>query len=187
MPLREQCRGCHLYRGIHGQECVGNYFKPGQRFPFTIVRSAYGHPCQLHLRQTGYFGNTAHGESESILGSLQSCERPAPSKIEIQENLIGNDGEVVLRTNLIQSVTLARFCVMPRGVVGMNQDDSTRAWSYRLPQGMKINMPAVIVKQTGNVPASHPEVQPGSRTMDSWDQGIRSSSPGLHSRRKTNE
>src|SRR5262249_13165223 len=66
---------------------------------------------------------------------------------KIQENFIGDDGHVMAGADFVQLPYLCRFSEVASGIVGMYNDDPSRAWGDRLLQRMKINVPAVVVKE----------------------------------------
>src|SRR5207245_10391059 len=68
-------------------------------------------------------------------------------KREVEKHFIGDDRHLARRANRIQLLHFPAFYEVRRRIVGMNNDDSTRARRDGLLQRMKIDLPAMIVNE----------------------------------------
>jgi len=98
------------------------------RFIPQFGRAVHHNPSQLHLGQGADLRESAEREGERN-GILRKGDRslPLPAKAIVGEDLIGDDGRVVLATDLGHLVQFELPDIGPRGIVGMNHQHGARA------------------------------------------------------------
>jgi len=68
-------------------------------------------------------------------------------RVKIQEDFVGDDGQLPGRAYFVEFLHLAGLAEMSRGIIRTDHNDSARARSDGLLQSVKVDLPSVVIQQ----------------------------------------
>ena len=132
--------------GVHGEEGVGYDFESGQSLGLHFSGAEAGNPADLHLGKRRYFAEAADNKSKARVGAnCEAFDRAAESVVE--EDLVDDEGEVVLGAEGLEAVTLGAGRSVAGWVVGVDQDDGSGSRGDAAFQFCKVDPPAEVGKE----------------------------------------
>jgi len=142
VALVEERGECGLGGGAEGEVGVGDDFEAVEGRADERIEAGDGEPCDFHLRECGNFGEAAEGEGEGFgIGGKSFTWRGVERKIE--EDFVDDQREVVFLTKGVKPSEFFGFDVGAGWIVGVDEEDGTRARGDGAFEGLEIDEPAV--------------------------------------------
>ena len=127
-----------LHRRVHREVGIRDHFEPFESGAPQLLRPAGNQPRRFHLRQATDFRDAAHSKCQRG-GVCGETRWHGFVQHEIKKHFVGDDRDIAVRADLVQSRNF--------GGLGKMHDHGARANRDRVFQSVKINLPAMVVKQ----------------------------------------
>ncbi len=126
VPLGQQRGKRGLCGSADGKKSVGDDFQTIERGTDERNRAGDGEPCDFHLRQRGDFGKAAKSEGKGFGVGSESFARQAVEG-ETQEDFVHDQSKIMFLADGVQAEELFGLDVGAGGIVGMDEENGTRA------------------------------------------------------------